>query len=120
VGFHTDVVAEDSHCVVSVELSLGLAHRVLQKSRAVVVFVEDFDVGRDQVEFIHPHHMLTLLLALRQGLVLGELVDVLQNEVLFIRVEILKHVINVLGEEHGIVLLGIVEDSDQPVEMVLQ
>jgi hypothetical protein len=113
------VVAEDGDGEVAVEFHGRLAHSVLEEAPAVVVLIEDLDVAGHDVEAVHAVHLLLLLQSLRQRAVLRQLVDVVQHLLLLLRQQVLQHPVDALAEHHGVVLLGVVQHTDQPVEVVV-
>lgn len=69
---------------------------------------------------MHPIHVLLLLLALRQGLIFRQLVYILQDQLFLLLQKIFQHVVDLLAVENRVVFLRIVQDSDQPVQMVVE
>lgn len=116
---HRLIEANDGNGVISIELHEGLADAVQEKPPAVVVLVENFDVTGHDVKGIHPLDLLLLLLALGKGPVFGKLVDVVQNLFLLVGKQIFEDFVDVLTEQKRVVFFGIVEDTDEPVEMIV-
>lgn len=67
---HCDVVADQRNCVVPVQFAGRFSASVKQKSLAIIILVEYFDKRRNEIQFLHPLDLLSLLLSLLQGLVL--------------------------------------------------
>lgn len=119
VFLHRFLVAQDGDGVIAVQLELGFSDPVLQESPAVVVLIENFDVAGDELECLHAIDLLLLLQAFGNGPVFGQLVDVVQDLLLLLLHQVLKHLFDLLAVEHGVVLLRVVQDSHEPVEMIV-
>jgi hypothetical protein len=119
VFLHRFLVAQDGDGVIAVQLELGFSDPVLQESPAVVVLIENFDVAGDELECLHAIDLLLLLQAFGDGPVFGQLVDVVQDLLLLLLHQVLKHIFDLLAVEHGVVLLRVVQDSHEPVEVIV-
>lgn len=63
------MIAQICNSTVSVDLCRALTHRVLQKTTAIVILIEDPDPGWDELHLIHLQDLTALLLALRHELI---------------------------------------------------
>ena len=85
----------------------------------MVVLVKDLDVAGHDVKRIHALDLFLLLLALGDCSVLGKLVDVVQHLLFLVGKQVFQDLVDVLAEQKRVVFFGVVQDADQPVQMVV-
>lgn len=107
------------YCIISIQFFLGFSNGVDLEPPAVIVLIEEDDPGWDEVHLVCLHDLSFFLLALVEGLVGGEDVDVLLDGLLFVGEEILEDIVYPFAEEDRIVFLVIVEDANEPALVVL-
>lgn len=113
------LVAKISDRAVPVNFFLGVSHRVFQKSTAIIVLVEHSDPARDEIQNFHLFYLILFFFPLRLPFVGSQLVDIKEDLLFLSRVQVCKHLMNILAIFDQIIFLGVMKKTHEPGHMVV-